>query len=98
MLPIVAQTAHRGTTPVTKVCNNIDWLLDLQGCNCNWNGTCRIADIILPSTVYAEKEGTFTNCDGRVQRIRPALGALGASLGEQEILSRLAKQLGIEFP
>lgn len=40
------------------------------------NETTRKADIILPSSTYAEKHGTFVNFEGRVQRIRPAVAAL----------------------
>ena len=38
----------------------------------NINATCGYAHLNLPSSVYAEKEGTFTNCQKRVQRIWPA--------------------------
>ncbi len=37
------------------------------------NHTTRLADIILPSSTFAEKNGTFTNFLGRVQRIRPSV-------------------------
>jgi NADH-quinone oxidoreductase subunit G len=40
------------------------------------NETARKADIVLPASTYAEKHGTFVNCEGRVQRIRPAVAAL----------------------
>ncbi len=40
------------------------------------NETTRRADIVLPSSTYAEKHGTFVNFQGRVQRIRPAVAAL----------------------
>ncbi|HET8756920.1 MAG TPA: molybdopterin-dependent oxidoreductase, partial [Solirubrobacteraceae bacterium] len=34
----------------------------------------RFADVVLPGEAYPEKEGTVTNLDGRVQRLRPAIG------------------------
>lgn len=37
------------------------------------NNLTAIADIVFPSATYAEKDGTFTNFQGRVQRIRPAI-------------------------
>jgi NADH-quinone oxidoreductase subunit G len=37
------------------------------------NETTRFADVILPSSTFAEKNGTFTNFEGRVQRIRPSV-------------------------
>ena len=39
----------------------------------NENGVSAIADVILASSSYAEKQGTMTNFQGRVQRIRPAV-------------------------
>jgi NADH-quinone oxidoreductase subunit G len=42
----------------------------------NENDTRRLADVVLPSSTYAEKNGTFTNFQGRVQRIRPAVATL----------------------
>ncbi len=32
------------------------------------------ADVVFPAEAYAEKEGTITHPDGRVQRLRPAIG------------------------
>lgn len=59
----------------------------------NINETCSYAHLNLPSTVYSEKDGTFTNCQGRVQRIRPAFAPLGESKGDWQILAMLADQL-----
>jgi len=64
----------------------------------NLNGTLDYADLVLPSAVYAEKEGTFTNCEGRVQRIRAAFSPLGEAKGEWEIVRLLAERLGESLP
>jgi len=40
--------------------------------------TTELADVVLSSSTYAEKHGTFTNFQGRVQRIRPAVATLEA--------------------
>ena len=40
------------------------------------NETTRLADVVLPSSTYAEKNGTFTNFQGRVQRIRPSVATV----------------------
>ncbi len=40
------------------------------------NETTRFADIVLPSSTFAEKHGTFTNFQGIVQRIRPSVATL----------------------
>jgi NADH-quinone oxidoreductase subunit G len=57
--------------------------------------TSSLAHVVLPSSVYAEKDGTFTNFEGRVQRIRQAVGPWGAAKPEWEILSALAQRLGL---
>ena len=63
----------------------------------NRNGTVDLARIVLPSATYAEKDGTFTNFAGRVQRIRPAVAPLGASRGDWEILQAIAQRMGVEM-
>jgi NADH-quinone oxidoreductase subunit G len=62
----------------------------------SWNNaTAALADIQLPAAVYAEKEGTFTNIQGRVQRFHAAVAPLGESLSDLEILNRLALDLDV---
>lgn len=61
----------------------------------NDNPTARLAHLVLPSAIYAEKEGTFTNFEGRVQRIHAALEPWGEAKPEWEILSLLAAKLGL---
>jgi NADH-quinone oxidoreductase subunit G len=57
--------------------------------------TVGLARIQLPSAVYAEKDGTFTNLQGRVQRFQAAVPPIGQSLPDLEILARLATELRI---
>ncbi len=57
------------------------------------NTTGEMADVILPSVSFAEKDGTFTNSDRRIQRIRTALPAVGESRSDWEILCDLAQRL-----
>ncbi len=57
--------------------------------------TAAMARIQLPAAVYAEKEGTFTNIQGRVQQFQRAVAPIGESLPDLDILSRLATELGI---
>ncbi|MFP3855258.1 MAG: molybdopterin oxidoreductase family protein, partial [Anaerolineales bacterium] len=54
------------------------------------NETGEYADVILPAASFAEKEGTFTNSDRRVQLIRPAVPAPGGARADWEILQDLA--------
>jgi predicted molibdopterin-dependent oxidoreductase YjgC len=62
------------------------------------HATASLAHVQLASTVYAEKEGTFTNCENRVQRIHAAVPPLDKSLPDLELLARLGKALNISLP
>ncbi len=55
--------------------------------------TARFAHVILPAASWAEKDGTFTNTERRVQRIRAALPAPGEARPDLEILQDLARRL-----
>ena len=57
------------------------------------NETTEFADVILPSASFAEKDGTFTNSDRRIQRVRQALPAVGESRPDWEIVCDLAKRM-----
>ena len=63
----------------------------------NANPTATLAHLVLPSASYAEKDGTFTNFQGRVQRIHAALHCAGESKLEWQILTGLAGRLGIKL-
>ena len=52
-----------------------------------------LADILLPSTIHAEKEGTFTNLQGRVQRIHQAYPPKGQAVIDLEIFRRIGASL-----
>jgi NADH-quinone oxidoreductase subunit G len=80
-----------GKETVEKIAKNVK-LFVYQGSNIN--ETCAYAHVILPSAVYAEKHGTFTNCQKRVQQIWPAFAPLGESKGDWQILSLLSEKLG----
>ena len=51
------------------------------------------ADVILPAAAWAEKEGTFTNTDRRVQRVRQAIPPRGQARPDWEILCDLAQRI-----
>jgi NADH-quinone oxidoreductase subunit G len=52
-----------------------------------------VADVVLPSTIFAEREGTFTNMQGRVQRINRAYPPKGEALTDADIMRRLASRV-----
>ncbi len=55
--------------------------------------TAQIADVVLPGASFAEKDGTFTNSERRVQLIRRALDPLGDTRPDWQIISELGQQL-----
>ncbi|MBI2094955.1 MAG: (2Fe-2S)-binding protein [Candidatus Omnitrophica bacterium] len=63
----------------------------------NDNPTAAVADIVLPAASYAEKEGTFTNFEGRVQRIRKAFEPVSGSLATWDWLLNLSGLLGMSL-
>ena len=80
-----------GKDTVEKISKKVK-LFVYQGSNVN--DTCGYAHLIIPSAVYAEKDGTFTNCQSRVQRILPAFAPLAEAKADWEILSLLGEKLG----
>ena len=52
------------------------------------------ADVVFPAETYAEKEGTVTHPDGRIQRVRQALGHAGDVRPGWQILAELCERLG----
>ncbi|HXC61422.1 MAG TPA: molybdopterin-dependent oxidoreductase, partial [Nitrospiria bacterium] len=56
--------------------------------------TGEIASVVLPAASYAEKEGTFTNHEGRVQQVRQAFGPIDGSRPDGEIVTDLARLIG----
>ncbi len=56
--------------------------------------TAQLAHLVLPATCFAEKEGTFTNTERRVQRVRKALNPPGEAKADWEIICCLAEKMG----
>lgn len=61
------------------------------------NETARFADVIFPAAVFAETEGTFTNSERRVQRVRKAVDPPGQARADWEILQDLANACGADW-
>jgi NADH-quinone oxidoreductase subunit G len=59
--------------------------------------TTALADVVLPATSFAETDGTFTNNDGFVQRVRQAIAPVHQSRADWMIVDELARELGVEF-
>ena len=63
--------------------------------------TAEVADVVLPATSFAEKDGTFTNSERRVQRVRKAVEPIGQSRPDWEIIAdlgrRMSRRLGLDL-
>ncbi|HKZ84338.1 MAG TPA: formate dehydrogenase subunit alpha [Anaerolineae bacterium] len=57
------------------------------------NESGAFADVLLPAASWAEKEGTFTNTDRRVQRVRQAIEPRGQSRPDWQIICDLANRI-----
>jgi formate dehydrogenase alpha subunit len=62
--------------------------------------TAELADVVLPATSFAEKDGTFTNTERRIQRVRKALDPPGEAREDWRIVCDIARTMGydMEYP
>jgi len=81
------------TTHIRKAIESLDFLV-VQ--DIFLTETAELADVVLPATAYAEKDGTFVNTERRVQRIRKAIDAPGEAKNDWEIFMNLMNRLGYE--
>jgi formate dehydrogenase alpha subunit len=58
--------------------------------------TARLADVVLPAVSFAEKDGTFTNTERRIQRVRKAIEPIGDSKPDWWIICKLAMRMGAQ--
>jgi len=59
--------------------------------------TARMADVVLPAACFAEKDGTFTSTERRVQRVRRAVDPPGIAKPDWQIFCELSKKMGYEM-
>ena len=59
--------------------------------------TAKMADVVLPAACFAEKDGTFTNTERRVQRVRKAVEPPGEARPDWQIFRDLSKKMGYEM-
>jgi len=60
--------------------------------------TARMADVVLPAAAWAEKDGSYTSMDRRVQWIDKAVDAPGEAKEGMWIICQIAKRMGLDFP
>ncbi len=56
--------------------------------------TARLADVVLPAVTFAEKDGTFTNTERRVQRVRKVIEPIGNARPDWWITCQIAQRMG----
>lgn len=59
--------------------------------------TAKLADVVLPAVSFAEKNGTFTNTERRVQLVRKAIEPIGNSKPDSTIIIELANKMGYKM-
>ena len=60
--------------------------------------TARLANVVLPAASFAEREGTFTGFEGRINRLRKAIEPVGESLPDWAIVVRVADRMNCPLP
>ncbi len=58
--------------------------------------TAEFADVVLPAAAFAEKDGTFSNTERRVQRVRKAIEAPGVARADWQIFADIMERMGYE--
>ncbi|WP_373324592.1 formate dehydrogenase subunit alpha [Reticulibacter mediterranei] len=76
---------------VQKALHNLDPLIVVDFF---MSETAELADVVLPTTVWCEDEGTTTNLEGRVIKINRAVDPPGEAMPDWEILRELARRMG----
>lgn len=59
--------------------------------------TTAFADVVLPAASFAEVDGTFTNNDGFVQRVRQSIPPVHSAKPDWVITAQIAEELGVDF-
>lgn len=88
--PVVS---YPGSANAAKALESVDFLVVSE---LFLTETAQLADVVLPVCSYAEKEGTFTATDRRVQRVQAAVKPVGMSRTEFSVYSELISRMGGE--
>jgi formate dehydrogenase alpha subunit len=56
--------------------------------------TAQLADVVLPAVTFAEKEGTFSNTERRVARVRQAIPVLAGTKQDWQIVAEISNRMG----
>jgi NADH-quinone oxidoreductase subunit G len=90
--------------PVTDLPGRAGWELALERVNVViahagflTDGIREHANFVFPAESYAEKDGTITHPDGRLQRLRAAIGHPGAVRSEWSVIAELSRRAGLDL-
>ncbi len=96
MMYIMGENPMVSDPDVSKVRKHLESLDFLVVQDIFMSETAELADLILPASCWAEKDGTFTNTERRVQLIRKAVDPPGEALPDWKIVCMVAKELGLK--
>jgi formate dehydrogenase alpha subunit len=82
------------THHVEKALNALDFLV-VQ--DIFMSETALLADVVLPGVSFAEKDGTFTNTERKVKRVRRAIEPIGESRDDWKVICEISSRMGYEM-
>ncbi len=82
------------TAHVIAALENLDFLVveDLFMCE-----TAKYADVVLPGSTFLEKNGTFTNSDRRIQRVRQVAPPPDGLMTDGDVINAVARRMGVDL-
>lgn len=96
-LYIIGEDPLSSDPNITEVRESLEKLKFLVVHEIYMSPTAEMADVVLPGSSFAEKTGTFTNSERRVQLINKAIEPIGASRADWEIVCDVATRMGYPF-
>jgi formate dehydrogenase alpha subunit len=94
-LLIVGENPMMSYPDRSRVGGALEALEFLAVCDIFPTETTELADVILPAASFAEKDGTFTSTERRIQRVRRAVPSPGEARSEWEVASDLLRRMGV---
>ncbi len=96
-LYIIGEDPMTSDPNITRVREGLERLEFLVVHEIYMSPTAKMADVVLPGASFAEKTGSFTNSERRVQLINKAIEPIGASKPDWEIVCEVATRMGYPF-
>ena len=94
VLWVIGHDVTAGGWPPRDVAQALEHVGTVIYTGTNENGTSTLATLVLPLAAWVERDGTFTNFLGRVQRLRAAAEPLGEALAGWDLFGRVLSLLG----